>query len=86
MTTVTNAISRNIFGLFEKIFLADKASFTYWRTRMLYSAIIGYAAFYLVRQNLSMAMPGIGEEFGYDKSDLGWIGSIWSRQTNKWLF
>lgn len=61
-----------------KVFACEKGSFTYWRLRMLYATIIGYAAFYLVRQNLSMAMPGIGEEFNYSKTELGWIVTIFS--------
>src|SRR5690606_8916288 len=46
--------------------------------RILYSTIIGYAAYYLVRQNFSMAMPGLMEEFGYTKVELGWIVTIFS--------
>jgi len=78
MTTVAKAISRNVSLTFGKVFYAEKGSFPYWRMRILYATIIGYAAFYLVRQNLSMAIPGIGEEFGYTKLDLGWIASIFS--------
>jgi len=74
--TVAKANGKNIFSqVIENIFCGDKDSFSYWRARMLYATIIGYAAFYLVRQNLAMAMPGIGEEFGYTKYDLGWITS-----------
>jgi phosphoglycerate transporter family protein len=75
---VAKAISRNVGTIYEKIFLAEKGSYTYWRTRMLYATIIGYAAFYLVRQNLAMAIPGIGDEFGYTKVDLGWIATAFS--------
>jgi sugar phosphate permease len=70
--------SQSTAQVFNRIFYAEKGSFSYWRMRMLYATIIGYAAFYLVRQNLSMAMPGIGEEFGYSKYDLGWITSAFS--------
>jgi phosphoglycerate transporter family protein len=52
--------------------------YTYWRTRILYSMIIGYAAFYLVRQNFSMAMPTLSTEYGYSKTQLGAIITIWS--------
>jgi phosphoglycerate transporter family protein len=76
--TVAKAISRNIVLTFEKVFYAERGSFTYWRTRMLYATIIGYAAFYLVRQNYSMAMPGIMEEFGYSKVDMGWVATTFS--------
>ncbi|MBY0292293.1 MAG: MFS transporter [Alphaproteobacteria bacterium] len=78
MTSVTKTISRNVSSTFERVLFAEKGSFTYWRMRILYSTIIGYAAFYLVRSNFSMCMPGIMEEFGYSKVDLGWIASLFS--------
>jgi sugar phosphate permease len=71
-------LSQSMTIAFNKVFCAEKGSFPYWRMRMLYTMIFGYAAFYLVRQNLSMAMPGMGEEFGYSKYDLGWITSVFS--------
>jgi len=52
--------------------------YAYWRVRILYSMIFGYAAFYLVRQNLSMAMPTLSMEYGYTKTQLGAIITIWS--------
>ena len=76
--TVAQVISRNVSITFEKVFFAEKGSFSYWRIRMLYATIIGYAAFYLIRQNLSMSLPGIGEEFEFSKYQLGWIGTVFS--------
>ena len=52
--------------------------YAYWRLRILYSMIFGYAAFYLVRQNLSMAIPTLMTEYGYSKTQLGAIITIWS--------
>ena len=78
MTAEAKTIPHKENRTFERIFYAEKGSFTYWRMRMLYATIIGYAAFYLVRQNLSMAIPSIGVEFGYSKYDLGWIATIFS--------
>jgi sugar phosphate permease len=72
--TVTKAISPDEFLTFEKPFV-EQGSFRYWRIRILYSTIIGYAAFYLVRQNFSMSIPGIVEEFGFSKIDMGLIVS-----------
>ena len=43
----------------------------YWQRRILLSTIIGYAMFYFVRKNLSLAMPGMGKELGISKVDLG---------------
>lgn len=76
MTVANTTRKKTLFQTIGNVFNADKGSFTYWRARMLYATIIGYAAYYLVRQNLAMAMPGIGEEFGYSKYDLGWITSV----------
>ena len=50
----------------------------YWRMRVLYTTIIGYAVFYLVRMNFAMAIPAIGQEYGYSKAQLGIIISIFS--------
>jgi len=53
--------------------------YAYWRLRILYSMIFGYAAFYLVRQNqFSLAMPLLSGEYGYSKTQLGGIITIWS--------
>jgi phosphoglycerate transporter family protein len=54
----------------------DRSYYRYWRIRIMYATIIGYAAYYLVRQNFSLAMPGICEEFGYTKTELGLIVTI----------
>ncbi|MEA1949790.1 MAG: MFS transporter [Planctomycetota bacterium] len=43
----------------------------YWRMRILYSSMIGYALFYFVRKNLSLAMPAMEAELGISKADLG---------------
>lgn len=53
-------------------------SYRYWRIRIMYATIIGYAAYYIVRQNFSMAIPGIIEEFGYNKVQLGWVLTVFS--------
>lgn len=50
-----------------------KKDFRYWQWRILFSLIFGYAAFYLVRQNLPVAMTALSAEFGYTKTELGWI-------------
>ena len=48
-----------------------KAQYRYWQRRILFSTIVGYAMFYFVRKNLSVAMPGMGSELGIGKADLG---------------
>jgi phosphoglycerate transporter family protein len=52
--------------------------YRYWRLRIMYSAIFGYAAFYLVRLNLSMAMPVMANQFNYTKAEMGAVVTIWS--------
>jgi len=55
-----------------------KKTYKHWRIRMLYSMIVGYGAFYIVRKNFSMAMPSFLHEFGATKTDLGIILSVFS--------
>lgn len=50
---------------------ADTAAHRYWRRRILVSTIVGYALYYFVRKNLSVAMPVMESELGISKSDLG---------------
>ena len=45
--------------------------YRYWQRRILFSTIVGYAMFYFVRKNLSVAMPGMGHDLGIGKADLG---------------
>ena len=47
------------------------ARFKYWQTRTIIATMAGYALFYFVRKNLSMAMPGMQEDLGITKADLG---------------
>ena len=51
-------------------------NFRYWRNRTFYSIMIGYAAFYLVRQNFSVAVPAICQELNINKIDIGLVMSI----------
>ena len=45
--------------------------FRYWQMRTLIATMFGYAAYYLVRKNLSFAMPGMQEDLGITKTHLG---------------
>jgi phosphoglycerate transporter family protein len=45
--------------------------YRYWRVRILVSTIVGYALFYFVRKNLSIAMPAMEESLGISKRQLG---------------
>jgi len=47
------------------------SGFRYWQGRTIISTIIIYATFYLVRKNLSMAMPDLQVDLGITKAQLG---------------
>jgi phosphoglycerate transporter family protein len=47
------------------------AAFKQWQKRILLGTMLGYILFYFVRKNISFAMPGIGQELGITKADLG---------------
>jgi sugar phosphate permease len=55
-----------------------RQSYRRWRVRMMVSMLIGYASFYLVRKNFSMAMPVFLEELNMSRTDLGIILSAFS--------
>lgn len=51
---------------------ADQSTkFKYWQRRTIISAMVGYALYYFVRKNFSLAMPGLEYEFGISKTQLG---------------
>ncbi len=66
-------LQKDLLQTWHKVTNVEKGSYRYWRIRILYSSIIGYAVFYIARQNFSMALPGISQEFGYSKTEMGWI-------------
>ena len=45
--------------------------YRYWRTRIMYTTMIGYIMFYFVRKNISIAMPAIEADLGITKAELG---------------
>jgi MFS transporter, OPA family, sugar phosphate sensor protein UhpC len=55
-----------------------KSEYKYWRIRIMYSMFIGYALYYFTRKSFVFAMPGLIKDLGFDKSDLGMLGSILS--------
>ena len=74
--------------------------FKYWEFRTMAMCIFGYALFYFVRKNLSIAMPYLNEEMGISKSDLGlfltlhgliyglskFVNGIWGDRSNARYF
>ena len=45
--------------------------FQYWQTRTIIATMVGYALYYFVRKNLSLAMPAMQTDLGITKIDLG---------------
>lgn len=46
-------------------------TYRYWRVRVMYSTTAGYAVFYLVRNNMSMATKSITDEFHFTNTQWG---------------
>src|SRR5437867_3245747 len=45
--------------------------YRFWQKRVLITSIVGYATFYFVRKNLSVAMPIMQSSLGFKKTQLG---------------
>lgn len=62
---------------FKQELPAEKIDSTYksYRWQVFLGIFIGYAGFYIVRKNFSMAMPFLGE-FGFEKGELGIVLSM----------
>ncbi len=57
----------------------SRKKFMSWQMRTILVTMIGYAIFYFVRKNFSVAMPGMTAEYGITNKSFGWIiffGSI----------
>lgn len=54
------------------------SDYKYWRIRILYSMFTGYALYYFSRKSFTFAMPGMIEDLGYDRGELGLLASIWA--------
>ena len=48
-----------------------RKAFLRGQRRMLVTTIIGYTLFYFLRKNLSLAMPGLAQDYGITKTTLG---------------
>ncbi|MDJ0651407.1 MAG: MFS transporter [Simkaniaceae bacterium] len=53
-----------------------KAKYRYWRVRIFYSMYIGYALFYFTRKSFTFSMPALMTDLGFDKADLGFLGTL----------
>src|SRR3954447_15302878 len=50
--------------------------YRYWRVRILYSTIVGYAVFYFVRTNIAVALPAIERDLQISKARLGTVLTV----------
>ena len=50
-----------------------RKKFMSWQMRTILVTMIGYAIFYFVRKNFSVAMPGMTAEYGITNKSFGWI-------------
>ncbi len=53
-----------------------KKKYNYWRIRIFYSMFIGYIFYYFTRKSFTFAMPALMSNLGFDKAELGFLGSI----------
>lgn len=63
--------SNQVYTAYEGMTQEEVKRFKYWESRTLVMTIVGYALFYFVRKNLSIAIPYLNEEIGVSKTDLG---------------
>ena len=52
---------------------ADRKRFLSWQMKTILVTMLGYAIFYFVRKNFSIAMPGLTAEYGISNKSFGWI-------------
>jgi MFS transporter, OPA family, sugar phosphate sensor protein UhpC len=55
-----------------------KKEYRYWRLRVFYGMYIGYVFYYFTRKSFTFAMPALMQDLGFDKTQLGILGSILS--------
>ncbi len=55
-----------------------RKKYKYWRLRTFYAMYMGYAFYYFSRKSFTFAMPAMISTLGFDKSQLGMLGSILS--------
>lgn len=53
-----------------------KKEYKYWRFRIFYGMFIGYILYYFTRKSFTFAMPALMTDLGFDKAQLGILGSI----------
>ncbi len=61
----------------KALLAAEKIDSTYFRLRIqvFISIFVGYAAYYFIRKNYSMAVPYLIETYGYSRTQVGFVAS-----------
>ena len=62
-------------SFYQNLSAEESKRFKYWQRRTIIASMIGYALFYFVRKNFSMAIPELGP-LGFDKSELSIVLSM----------
>jgi MFS transporter, OPA family, sugar phosphate sensor protein UhpC len=55
-----------------------KEKYRYWRLRTFIGMYVGYAFYYFSRKSFTFAMPALSQSLGFDKAELGMLGSVLS--------
>lgn len=97
MAHTSSAANESVFaGMSDE----QRQKFNRWQARTIAMSIVGYALFYFVRKNLSVAMPYLSTDLGISKADLGifltlhgmiygvskFINGIWGDRSNARYF
>lgn len=53
-----------------------KKEYRYWRFRIFYAMFTGYIFYYFTRKSFTFAMPALMNDLGFDKTQLGILGSM----------
>lgn len=53
--------------------IINNGSFRYWQNRILFAIVLGYASFYMLRQNFSVITIALQNTFDYSKTEIGLI-------------
>ena len=57
---------------------ASRKKFLSWQFRTILVSMVGYAIYYFVRKNFSLAMPGLTAQYGISNTDFGIVIGIGS--------
>lgn len=55
-----------------------RKEYKYWRIRLMYSMLIGYAFYYFTRKSFTIAMPALIAELGFEKTQMGILGTVFA--------